>query len=171
MNSSFGSSLQGCWILLSWSSPRKIWFFWSESVLLSTLNKWIKLNFPDFPSDIHLICAYCRSAGRRFLSAAARACSRNHSWFQTSSFSDWMQLTRRPWIRKCLWSKNEWIWGCCWTYAQRIHIARWLNKMAECWDSRHLLSAARPSSHSSNNYKAMDCARKKCMRKPYKRIK
>ena len=67
MNSSFGSSLQGCWILLSWSSPRKIWFFWSESVLLSTLNKWIKLNFPDFPSDIHLICAYCRSAGRRFL--------------------------------------------------------------------------------------------------------
>lgn len=151
MNSSFGSSLQGCWILLSWSSPRKIWFFWSESVLLSTLNKWIKLNFPDFPSDIHLICAYCRSAGRRFLSAAARACSRNHSWFQTSSFSDWMQLTRRPWIRKCLWSKNEWIWGCCWRYAQRIHIARWLNKMAECWDSRHLLSAARPSSHSSNN--------------------
>lgn len=89
--------------------------------------------YTDFPSDIHLICAYCRSAGRRFLSAAARACSRNHSWFQTSSFSDWMQLTRRPWIRKCLWSKNEWIWGCCWRYAQRIHIARWLNKMAECW--------------------------------------
>ena len=80
--------------------------FWSESVLLLRWISELKWTYTDFPSDIHLICAYCWSAGRRFLFAAA---AQNHSRFQTSSFSDWMRLTRRPWVQKCLWSKNEWI--------------------------------------------------------------
>lgn len=149
-------SLQGCWILFSCSSSTKIWFF---EVNLFYFLRWIselKWVYTDFPSDIHLICAYCKSAGRRFLSAAAaaRACCQNHLFSIPDFFVfllDAVNAEALGWKMPLKQKMNRLrlLLDVCAAHS----IARWLNKMAECWDSRHLLSAASSPSSFNSQFK------------------